>query len=188
MIRTRPPEAPRRVWLRVPVKLMALAGLAVVGLVLLSSLFSTEAERIEPLALDLRSLAPGEIRFDHWNRRRVLVLHRTPDMLRTVQNGDGLLDPESKRSRQPDAARNPHRSLRPEYFVAIAHGTDLGCELEFVPQGDPHGGWPGGFRDRCRGSRYDFAGRVYEGQEAYRNLEIPPHRYLPDGRLLIGEP
>lgn len=184
-----PNDSGRRALLRVAAKLMALVGFASVGFVLVSSLFSTERKQVEPIVVDVRGLQPGELRLERWDRRGVLILHRTEAMLHTLQaRDDGLLDPSSEDSRQPEAARNAYRALRPEYFVAIAHGTDLGCELEFVPQDDAQRGWRGGFRDRCRGSRYDFAGRVYKDQEAYRNLEVPPYRFLPDGRLLIGEP
>jgi ubiquinol-cytochrome c reductase iron-sulfur subunit len=121
-------------------------------------------------------------------------------MLGTLQGHDNLLrDPLSASSDQPDEARNTHRSLQPRYFVAIAQGTDLNCPIELfsgelVPRKsvsarsnageDPLTTLPG-FRDQCRGSHYDIAGRVYSKQEAQRNLVVPPHR-IEGAQLIIG--
>ena len=46
---------------------------------------------------------------------------------------------------------------------------------------------PGGFLCPCHGSTFDMAGRVYKNKPAPDNLEVPPHMYLSDSRLLIGE-
>jgi ubiquinol-cytochrome c reductase iron-sulfur subunit len=184
-----PTETRKRFLLRIAAKTMGAAGLLAVAVAFLSSLFSAEPHGAEPVIAELHELTPGALLVTEWERRRVLVLHRTPAMLRALEaRDDALADPLSRRSRQPEAARNAHRSLRPEYFVAIAHGTDLGCELELLSPGDQRtgAGAPGGFRDRCRGSLYDLAGRVHKHQEAFRNLEIPPHRFLSDHRLQIG--
>ena len=47
--------------------------------------------------------------------------------------------------------------------------------------------WPGGFICPCHGSTFDLAGRVYKGKPAHDNLEVPPHKYLSDAKLLIGD-
>ena len=39
----------------------------------------------------------------------------------------------------------------------------------------------------CHGSTFDGAGRVYKNKPAPTNLEVPPHRYVSDTRILIGE-
>jgi ubiquinol-cytochrome c reductase iron-sulfur subunit len=65
----------------------------------------------------------------------------------------------------------------------------LGClpKQRFEP-GDAALGadWPGGFYCPCHGSRFDLAGRVFNGSPASLNLRIPPYRV--DGTLLtVGE-
>ena len=47
--------------------------------------------------------------------------------------------------------------------------------------------WLGGFLCPCHGSTFDFAGRVFKAKPAPTNLEVPPHVYLADTRILIGE-
>ena len=47
--------------------------------------------------------------------------------------------------------------------------------------------WPGGYFCPCHGSTFDGAGRVYKNKPAPTNLEVPPHRYVSDTRILIGE-
>lgn len=109
-----------------------------------------------------------------------MVIYRRQDAefstLRTTD--ERLLDTQSARSDQPQDALNAYRSVKPEWFVAIALGTDQGCSLTHVPaeaslfQEQP---WQGGFMDSCRKSRYDLAGRVYESQYATKNLVVPPY-------------
>ena len=69
--------------------------------------------------------------------------------------------------------------------------THLGCSPSAVPQGSGNPGvgaeWHGGFFCPCHGSTFDLAGRVFRNKPAPDNLEVPPHMYLSDTRLLIGE-
>jgi ubiquinol-cytochrome c reductase iron-sulfur subunit len=72
--------------------------------------------------------------------------------------------------------------------VLIGICTHLGCSPSYIKRDEaPLGtGWPGGFFCPCHGSRFDYAGRVYEGVPAPTNLVVPPHEYLSDTRILIG--
>ena len=47
--------------------------------------------------------------------------------------------------------------------------------------------WKGGFFCPCHGSRFDLAGRVYQGSPASRNMQVPPYYYETDSVLVIGE-
>ncbi|MFP4682878.1 MAG: ubiquinol-cytochrome c reductase iron-sulfur subunit [Ectothiorhodospira sp.] len=189
---------PLRFYYRVALKVLSLAGVAALALVMLSGLLGSwfgagEAERAHVQTVDLADLSPGGIRKLAWDGRPVWILRRTPAMEAADARVSGrLYDPASRLSRQPSAYRNAHRAASPEWFVFIALGTDLNCPLDYVPPGSGDEGkgdaWEGGFVDRCRGSRYDFAGRVLQDQPARRNLEVPPYRLVSDTRLVLGEP
>jgi len=145
-----------------------------------------------PVEADISKLAPGEMMTVEWRSKPVWIIHRTQEMLDNLGKlVDKLADPQSGRPMQPDYARNPHRSIRPEYLVAVGICTHLGCSpSEKFKTGTDSGisaDWLGGFFCPCHGSFFDLAGRVFKGMPAPENLEIPPHHYLSDARILIGE-
>ena len=141
--------------------------------------------------VDIADLAPGETRTVEWRGKPVWIVRRTPQMLQALQGHDAdLADPASAKDQQPPYARNAHRSIQPEVFVAIGICTHLGCSPSNAPQGGNSpslpADWPGGFFCPCHGSTFDGAGRVFKNKPAPTNLEIPPHRYAGDTRILIG--
>ncbi len=141
-----------------------------------------------PTGIDLTKLEPGQMVVSSWRRQPIYVVRRTPEMLAALaKNDSGLKDPQSAESEQPQYARNEARSIKPEFLVLYAACTHLGClpKQHFTP-GDPVVGadWPGGFFCPCHGSRFDLAGRVFNGSPASTNLRIPPHRFEQDDALL----
>lgn len=142
-----------------------------------------------PAELDLSKLEPGQMAIITWRKQQIYVVHRTPQMLQSLSNHDARLkDPKSEESDQPEYAKNPTRSLTPEYLVLIGICTHLGClpKQRFEP-GLPELGadWPGGFFCPCHGSRFDLAGRVFEGSPASVNLRIPPYT-IEGTKLIVG--
>ena len=132
-----------------------------------------------------RSLAKIE-----WRGRPIYVVHRTEEMLGSLGKDAKLLrDPGSEVSIQPSYATNEHRSLRPAFLVLEGVCTHLGCapmpRFEVAPA-DLGPDWPGGFYCPCHGSRFDLAGRVFQGVPAPTNLTVPPYRFVNDNTLLIG--
>ncbi|MFW5453047.1 hypothetical protein [Thioalkalivibrio sulfidiphilus] len=179
----------RRLYYRVALKLMALALVLFILQAMVRAFFSNPETDIRlALGVDLSALAPGEMQRVDWAGREVVVLRRSPAMdAADAAHADRLYDPDSRLSNQPRAARNPGRSLVPGYFIAYGQGTDLSCPLDLVsPEVAAEAGWGGGFTDRCRGSRYDYAGRVYDGQPARRNLEVPAYR-VEGSRVILGD-
>ncbi len=142
---------------------------------------------------DISDIAPGAIKTVEWRGKPVWIMRRTPEMLTAMATLDSqLVDPASAvKSQQPDYAQNAHRSIKPEFMVQVGICTHLGCSPTAVPAGtaNPSVGadWKGGFFCPCHGSTFDLAGRVFKNKPAPTNLEVPPHMYLTDGRLLIGE-
>ena len=126
-----------------------------------------------------------------WRGKPIWILKRTEETLKNLEtNEDHLRDPMSEESHQPENSHNAYRSIKPEIFVAIGICTHLGCSPTFRPEIAPPdlgADWKGGFFCPCHGSRFDLAGRVFQGVPAPINLEIPPYLYLSDTRILIGE-
>jgi len=129
-----------------------------------------------------------------WRGRPVWIFRRTPEQLATLEALEPrLADPHSNRRAfpMPAYAHNRHRSIKPEYFVAIGICSHLGCSpvsrLTPGPQPSLPNDWVGGFLCPCHGSTFDVAGRVFSNQPAPDNLEVPPHMYLSDTVLLVGE-
>jgi ubiquinol-cytochrome c reductase iron-sulfur subunit len=142
--------------------------------------------------VDLSDIPPGGVKTVEWRGKPVWVVRRTPEMLAALKGHESeLADPNSLRDQQPGEARNPERAIRPEVFVAIGICTHLGCSPSQAPQGGNNPSlpedWPGGFFCPCHGSTFDGAGRVFKNKPAPTNLEIPPHRYASDTRILIGD-
>ena len=177
-----------RVRIRALIKLMVLgAALLLVGVMLRYAFSGSVDTRGETLRVDLAEIAPGEAgRFIHGNRH-VLVVHRDAAWQAALADDDELVDPAARRGQQPDGLELPLRSFRPEWLVVIGESTDLGCELDLVHPDDAED-WSGGLVDRCRGGRYDGAGRVYAGQSARRNLPIPDYRLVGEDQLIVGDP
>ena len=145
--------------------------------------------------VDISALNPGEKVTVEWRGKPVWIVRRTPEQVAELPKNDGLLaDPQSKRNPAeltPEYARNEGRSIKPELLVVVGICPHLGCSPsdKFVPgpQASLPDSWPGGFLCPCHGSTFDMAGRVYKNKPAPDNLEVPPHMFLSDTRLLIGE-
>jgi ubiquinol-cytochrome c reductase iron-sulfur subunit len=147
-----------------------------------------------PVEVDISKLGLGQLMTVEWRGNPVWIFRRTPEELEALdkltKSGE-LRDPLSEvESQQPPFAQNPYRSLKPEILVLIGICTHLGCSPTFRPEIAPPDlgpDWQGGFFCPCHGSRFDEAGRVYEGVPAPTNLVVPPYRFLAENRLLIGE-
>ena len=145
--------------------------------------------------VDISALKPGEKMTVEWRGKPVWVVRRTPEQLAELPKLDGqLADPNSKRNADeltPPYARNEGRSIKPEILLVVGICTHLGCSPsdKFVPGPQPSlpDNWAGGFLCPCHGSTFDMAGRVFKDKPAPDNLEVPPHVYLSDSRILIGE-
>jgi ubiquinol-cytochrome c reductase iron-sulfur subunit len=145
-----------------------------------------------PVEVDLSKVEPGMLLTVEWRGKPVWIINRTPEMLAMLgKHDDRLTDPASDTSsQQPDYCKNPTRSIKPQYMVAVGICTHLGCSPTFrkeVAPVDLGPDWPGGFFCPCHGSRFDLAARVFSGSPAPTNLVVPPHKYLSDAKLLIGE-
>jgi ubiquinol-cytochrome c reductase iron-sulfur subunit len=143
-----------------------------------------------PTEVDVSKLEPGQMMLVTWQKQPIYLVRRTPAMVASLAGHDARLkDPSSKDSVQPPYATNAIRARTPEYLVLIGTCTHLGClpkprfEAGLAELGAD---WPGGFACPCHGSRFDLAGRVFEGSPASVNLKVPPYAFADARRLVIG--
>jgi ubiquinol-cytochrome c reductase iron-sulfur subunit len=146
-----------------------------------------------PVQVDISKLEDGAMVRVVWRGRPVWVLKRSADMLERLKAmpADRFKDAASEQSEQPAYAKNPVRAIREGVLVVEGVCTHLGCApIERFKAADPELGadWAGGFYCPCHGSQFDLAGRVLAGTSpAPTNLAIPPHRFVGDSLVLIGE-
>lgn len=184
----------RRRFLSIATSATGAVGAVAVAIPFLSSWQPSARARAlgAPVEVDLSKLEEGSLMRVVWRGKPVSILRRSEDMLERMAGSNAeLRDPDSEvLDQQPAYARNPTRSIKPEYLVVISSCTHLGCvpvnRFEVAPA-DLGEDWVGGFFCPCHGSKFDFAGRVYAGVPAPTNLVVPPYRYLDDTTLLIGE-
>jgi ubiquinol-cytochrome c reductase iron-sulfur subunit len=191
-----PLDNSRRTWL-ITSAAMGGVGAAAVAVPFVSSFQPSERAKAAGAAVevDVSTLAPGEKRVVEWRGKPVWIMRRTPEQLATLEKlDDQLADPASARKgtyATPEYAQNRHRSINPEFLVAVGICTHLGCspgdKLTPGPQPSLPDDWQGGFLCACHGSTFDLAGRVFKNKPAPDNLEVPPHYYLSDNVLLVGE-
>ena len=146
-----------------------------------------------PVEADIGKLEPGQLMRVKWRGKPVWIVRRTKQMLEQVKESDSkVADPASQRNPAytPPYARNEFRSIKPEYLVVVGICTHLGCSPvdKFKAEPEPFAAdWKGGFYCPCHGSLFDLAGRVYKNKPAPDNLPVPPHSYLSETKILIGE-
>ncbi|GLO61885.1 ubiquinol-cytochrome c reductase iron-sulfur subunit [Vibrio sp. MACH09] len=142
-----------------------------------------------PVEVDISKLEEGQMVRVEWRGKPVWVVRRAESIVNALNEIDGeLRDPSSSEEQQPLYAQNAYRSIKPEYFVAVGICTHLGCSPTYLPDSfnEQVQGVKSGFFCPCHGSKFDMAGRVFQGVPAPLNLVIPKHMYLSDTRIVIG--
>ena len=144
-----------------------------------------------PVEVDYSKLEPGQLMRVKWRGKPVWVLRRTEQALASLIEIEGQLrDPRSEVEQQPAYVDGRTRSVNPEVLVLVGLCTHLGCSPTMVVASEAHDlgdDWKGGFFCPCHGSKFDYAGRVYQSVPAPTNMEVPPHRFVGATGLVIGE-
>ena len=181
----------RRHFLTVATAVTGLVGVGAAAVPFLASLKpSARAQALgAPVEVAIGAMQPGEMVRVLWRGKLIFVLRRSEEMLERLPQGiDNLADPDStKAEQQPDYTVNEFRSVKPEFLVVEGSCTHLGCAPLEDFQVRPAEDWGGGFFCPCHGSKFDLAGRVYKGVPAPDNLRVPPHRFVRDDLILIGQ-
>jgi len=145
-----------------------------------------------PVLVDISQLEVGQLLTVEWRGKPVWLYRRSPEVLEALPTlFDELRDPGSEvASQQPEYAQNETRSIRDELMVLVGICTHLGCSPTYRPELAPEdlgNDWKGGFFCPCHGSKFDLAGRVYQGVPAPINLEVPQYHFQGDNIVIIGE-
>jgi ubiquinol-cytochrome c reductase iron-sulfur subunit len=144
-----------------------------------------------PIEIDVSGLKPGAFKVVEWRGKPVWVVRRTAEMINNTQeDNDILTDPKSLEEHQPKYTQNKFRSLNPEYLVLLGVCTHLGCSPLYKPNSKTAElglDWKGGFFCPCHGSKFDLSGRVHKGMPAPYNLEVPPHYFISESRIIVGK-
>lgn len=170
------------------------AGAAAVAVPFVSSMLpSAKAEAAgAPVEVDISKLESGQLLTVEWRGKPVWIFRRSPEALANLETlDDALRDPNSQVvSQQPEYCQNDTRSIRDELMVLVGICTHLGCSPTYRPDlapADLGADWKGGFFCPCHGSRFDLAGRVYQGVPAPINLQVPPYHFQGDNLVVVGE-
>jgi ubiquinol-cytochrome c reductase iron-sulfur subunit len=182
----------RRKFLLTATSVTGAVGLSALGVPFVSSMTPSEKAKAAGAAVefDVTKVKKSELKTTEWRGQPVWILNRSDEMLSTLKQETQLADPKLKvTSQQPKYCQNATRSLKSNILVVVGICTHLGCSPspKLNPKGDMGNDWQGGFFCPCHGSKFDLAGRVYKGSPAPTNLVVPPHRYIDDQTLLIGE-
>jgi ubiquinol-cytochrome c reductase iron-sulfur subunit len=176
---------------------MATAAVGGVGVVLAAVPFIESWQPSEraralgaPVVVDISKLEAGQMITATWRKQVIYIVGRSQALVdKLAKNDSDLKDAASRNSIQPTYAKNEMRSRRADVLVLIGICTHLGClPKQFFDPGDPVLGsnWPGGFRCPCHGSRFDLAGRVFNGSPAPTNLSVPPYSFKEPHTLVVG--
>ncbi len=159
---------------------LGVLGVGGAGWILVRS--SDDGPGLKPAPDDVRfslsSLPKGRQIVIKWAGRPVLIAHRSNADVDAIAS-DKPAPPHPRIADDPslpDYKRNRGRSLKSEWFVATAS-----CTYDAIPVAKTDQGFD---CPRC-GSRYDLAGRVYDGP-APRNLAIPPYHFDGPDTVVIG--
>ena len=182
----------KRNFLLAATSLTGAVGVSALGLPFISSMTPSEKAKAAGAAVEFNvsNIKKGEMQTTEWRGQPVWIINRSEAMLKTLDEQKELADPNLKvSSQQPKYCQNKTRSIKPNILVMVGICTHLGCapSPKLSPKGDMGTEWQGGFFCPCHGSKFYLAGRVYKGSPAPTNLVIPPHTYLNEEIILIGQ-
>jgi ubiquinol-cytochrome c reductase iron-sulfur subunit len=188
-----PVNAGRRRFLTATTAVVGAVGAGIAAVPFIKSWNPSERAKLAgaPITADIGALADGQRLIVEWRGQPIWIVRRSQAVLEALPTlNDQLRDPMSENpEQQPGYANNLTRSIRPEVSVLVGLCTHLGCSPEMVAQIAPQpfdANWKGGYFCPCHKSKFDMAGRVYQGVPAPTNLVVPPHHYESDTTIVIG--
>lgn len=189
-------DAGRRRFLTATTAAVGAVGVGIAAIPFIKSWNPSERAKLAgaPVTVDISALTVGQRIVVEWRGQPIWIVKRSPAILEALPTlDDRLRDPLSENPDQQPAyvlQGNPElRSIKPEISVLVGLCTHLGCSPDMVAEIRPEPfdpNWKGGYFCPCHKSKFDMAGRVFEGVPAPTNLVVPPHHYNDDNTIVIG--
>jgi ubiquinol-cytochrome c reductase iron-sulfur subunit len=189
-------DSGRRRFLTATTAVVGAVGVGVAAIPFIKSWNPSERAKLAgaPVIVDISALAVGQRIVVEWRGQPIWIVRRSEAILEALPTLDRTLrDPMSQNSEQQPAyvlQQQPElRSIKPEISVLVGLCTHLGCSPEMVAEIRPEpfdANWKGGYFCPCHKSKFDMAGRVFEGVPAPTNLVVPPHHYADENTIVIG--
>lgn len=182
----------RRKFLTIATSVVGAVGVAGVAVPFLSYWQPSDRAKAAgaDVEVDISGIQMGQLVRVMWRSKPVWIVRRTPEVLASLAlTADQLRDPNSEVEQQPAYAQNAYRSIKEEYLVLVGICTHLGCSPQHLTNGDfaeYAEGVAEGFFCPCHGSKFDMAGRVFQGVPAPYNLVVPPYMFVDDKNIIIG--
>lgn len=188
-----PINAGRRRFLTATTAVVGAVGAGIAAVPFIKSWSPSERAKLAgaPVTVDIAALQEGQRLVEEWRGQPIWIVKRSPAVLAVLPTLDSQLrDPKSENpEQQPAYITGKDRSIKPEISVLVGLCTHLGCAPEMKAEIRPEpfdANWKGGYFCPCHKSRFDMAGRVYQGVPAPTNLVVPPHHFANDTTLVIG--
>lgn len=185
----------RRRFLTATTAVVGGAGVAMAAVPFIKSWQPSEQAKLAgaPVLADITKLESGQMVIFEWRGQPIWIIRRTDAQLQALPTLDNQLrDPKSENiEQQPGYAKNESRSIDPHILVLVGICTHLGCSPKFHGEIKPEPfdeNWKGGFFCPCHKSRFDMAGRVFQGVPAPTNLKVPPYYFVDEShnQIMIG--
>ena len=117
----------RRRFLTATTAVVGGAGAAMAAIPFLKTLQPSARAKVAgaPVTEDISKLEVGQRLLSQWRGQPIWIIRRTPEQLAALPQQDGRLrDPNSDNpEQQPEYAKNPYRSIKPEILVLVGTCT-----------------------------------------------------------------
>jgi len=142
-----------------------------------------------PVLLDISKLEPGQMITTVWRKQVIYVVGRAQPLVDNSQErrrseGQRLQGLHSAGLRAKRNALAPRRCARAHRHL---HASRMPAEILLRSwRSGPRRKLAGRLPLPCHGSRFDLAGRVFNGSPAPTNLSVPPYSFQDQHTLVIG--
>ncbi len=176
MSETTLPSPKKRDFLTTVMMIMFLVGGCLAAWPLIASLGPSgeQVDRSNDGIIDLSGLDAGERVLVVWERKPIIIAHRTPGEIAAARSVDV--------SNLPYKEHDEDRTLRAEWLVVSAIGDRLGFMVSGQKPNESRGDF-GGWYESHYATHFDTSGRARKGFA--KNLEVPRYKFIDESTLQL---